>query len=117
RGEYVEHPETVRLRKDGTRIDVWVRISPFHNASGEIVGASRIARHIGDRKRTEQLLLQQTLDLEAAQAQLSAKAEFAGALNQAGMLDTYRAALGCIARTTRIPLAVIYDAAERESPV
>src|SRR5579862_5754579 len=56
RGESVEHFETVRLRKDGTIIDVAVTISPIRASSGEIVGASTVARDISERKRAEQKL-------------------------------------------------------------
>ncbi len=54
RGESVEHFETVRIRKDGRRIDVSVTISPIRDSSGAIVGASKVARDITDRKRVEQ---------------------------------------------------------------
>lgn len=53
RGERVDHFETVRVRKDGQRIDVSVTISPIRDASGVIVGASKVARDITDRKRAE----------------------------------------------------------------
>jgi two-component system CheB/CheR fusion protein len=51
RGEVVEPFETVRRRKDGSLIDVSIRISAVHNAAGEIVGASAIARDITASKR------------------------------------------------------------------
>jgi PAS domain S-box-containing protein len=53
RGERVDHFETVRLRKDGTEVDVSLTISPIANAEGRIVGASKIARDIGERKLHE----------------------------------------------------------------
>ncbi len=56
RGESVEHFETVRVCKDGKKIDVSVTISPVRDSSGTIVGASKIARDITERKRTEQAL-------------------------------------------------------------
>ena len=46
RGERVEHFETVRLTKDGRRIDVALTVSPVRDASGAIIGASKIARDI-----------------------------------------------------------------------
>jgi PAS domain S-box-containing protein len=55
-GKSVEHFETVRMRKDGTRIDVSVTISPIRDAAGTIVGASKIARDITERKRTQEAL-------------------------------------------------------------
>lgn len=55
-GEGIEHFETVRLRKDGTRIDVSVTISPIRDGNGMIVGASKVARDITGRKQAEQIL-------------------------------------------------------------
>jgi PAS domain S-box-containing protein len=53
RGERVEHFETVRRTKAGRAIDISLSVSPIRNAAGEIVGASKIARDISDRKRAE----------------------------------------------------------------
>lgn len=50
-GERIEHLETVRVKKNGAHIPVWLTISPIRNAKGEIVGASKIARDISDLKR------------------------------------------------------------------
>lgn len=57
-GERIEHYETTRQRKDGSRIDVSVTISPIRDGAGRVVGASKIARDISDRKRIERLLIQ-----------------------------------------------------------
>jgi len=54
RGERVVHYETVRKTKDGRIINVSLTVSPIRDARGEIVGASKIARDITDRKRAEQ---------------------------------------------------------------
>jgi len=60
RGERLEHYESVRMRKDGTTFDVALTISPIKDADGKIIGASKIARDITDRKlaarEREQLL-------------------------------------------------------------
>ena len=53
RGERVEHYETQRIRKDGQIIDVSLTISPIRNRAGTIVGASKIARDITERKLVE----------------------------------------------------------------
>ncbi|NRF07691.1 sensor histidine kinase [Agrobacterium pusense] len=50
-GERVEHFETVRRRKDGTLIDISLTISPIRQSDGKIIGASKIARDISERKR------------------------------------------------------------------
>jgi PAS domain S-box-containing protein len=52
-GERMEHFETVRQRKDGSRLDVSVTVSPIKDPSGRIVGASKSARDISERKSAE----------------------------------------------------------------
>jgi PAS domain S-box-containing protein len=53
RGERVEHYETLRRRKDGTILEVALTISPIHDATGTVIGASKIARDIGPLKAAE----------------------------------------------------------------
>jgi PAS domain S-box-containing protein len=53
RGEHIEHFETQRVRKDGSRVDVSLTISPVRNADGKITGASKIARDITARKEED----------------------------------------------------------------
>src|ERR1700722_4422462 len=55
-GESIHHFETVRVRKDGKKIDVSVTISPISDATGAIVGASKIARDITAHKQAEKVL-------------------------------------------------------------
>ena len=57
RGERVSHLETVRLRKDGTPVDVSLTISPIRNAAGVVTGAAAIAHDISERKRAEAALI------------------------------------------------------------
>jgi PAS domain S-box-containing protein len=57
-GERIEHYETTRQKKSGETFDVSVSISPLKDDSGNIIGASKIARDISDRKRVERLVLQ-----------------------------------------------------------
>ncbi len=64
RGEFVSQHDTVRLRKDGARIDVSVTLSPVRNARGEVAGCSAIARDITERKRAEEKILKLNQDLE-----------------------------------------------------
>ncbi|MDQ5836597.1 MAG: PAS domain S-box protein [Acidobacteriota bacterium] len=52
-GERIEHYETVRVRKGGELIDISLTVSPVRGPDGKIVGASKIARDITDRKRAE----------------------------------------------------------------
>ncbi|MFB9242152.1 EAL domain-containing protein [Massilia antarctica] len=56
RGERIDHLETVRLRKDGCRIDISLTTSPIRDAEGRVTGISAIARDISERKRTEKAL-------------------------------------------------------------
>ena len=58
RGEHVAHYETVRLRKDGNRVNISLTLSPLRDATGAITGASSIQRDITDRKRAEEALRQ-----------------------------------------------------------
>ncbi len=84
-GEAVNHFETVRVRKDGTHVNVSLTISPVRGAEGTIIGASSIARDITDRKKVEEALAkahdelevkveERTADLTKALAALTAEA-------------------------------------------
>src|SRR5580765_282988 len=53
RGERVDHFETIRVRKDGSHLDISLTISPVKDRNGRIIGASKIARDITDRKYIE----------------------------------------------------------------
>lgn len=52
-GEKIDHYDTRRRRKDGSIIDISLTVSPIRDATGRVVGASKIARDIGERKRWE----------------------------------------------------------------
>jgi PAS domain S-box-containing protein len=56
KGERIEHFDTVRIRKDKTLLDISLTISPVRDGSGKIIGASKIARDITQRKRMEREL-------------------------------------------------------------
>ena len=70
-GESVKHFETVRVRKDGTRVDVSAAISPIRNGNGAIVGASKIARDITARKGAEERLAGQAEELSRQAEELT----------------------------------------------
>jgi PAS domain S-box-containing protein len=57
KGELVDHYETIRRRKDGSLVDISLTISPVRDAKGRIVGASKIARDITERKEAEAKLM------------------------------------------------------------
>ena len=66
RGESVIHFETVRVKKGGQPVDVSVTISPLKDAAGRVIGASKIARDITERKQVETALLASRAKLDAA---------------------------------------------------
>jgi PAS domain S-box-containing protein len=75
-GQLVEEYDTVRVRKDGARIDVSVSVSPVRDTMGRVVAASTIAHDIAQRKRDEEALRQQAQLLD-----LSSEAIFAWELD------------------------------------
>jgi PAS domain S-box-containing protein len=54
RGERIDHYETIRQRKNGSLIDVSLTVSPIRDGNGTIIGASKIARDVSERKRAEE---------------------------------------------------------------
>jgi PAS domain S-box-containing protein len=74
-GRRVDPFETVRVRKDGNRIDVSLTISPILDAAGRIVGASKIARDITEQKRAEEALRASREQLRALASHLESVRE------------------------------------------
>jgi PAS domain S-box-containing protein len=70
RGESVEHFETIRLRKDGAPLDISLTISPVRDASGKIVGASKVARNITAQRRSQEALRESESRLRELTARL-----------------------------------------------
>ena len=85
RGESIEHYETVRCRKDGTLLEISLTVSPITDANGRIIGASKIARDITERKHAEvereQLLANERQALERAELEARTKDEFLAILS------------------------------------
>ncbi|MDG3005719.1 PAS domain S-box protein [Paludisphaera mucosa] len=71
RGVAVDHFETVRRRKDGSLIEVSLTISPIRDAVGRVVGASKIARDISERRRAEKQQIEK-LELQSRFAGVAA---------------------------------------------
>jgi PAS domain S-box-containing protein len=94
RGESVEHFETLRVRKDGSQIDISATISPILDSSGVIVGASKIARDITERRRAEKTVQESLATSEAALKELA---------NQKFALDQH-----AIVATTDVQGAITY---------
>jgi PAS domain S-box-containing protein len=63
RGERVEHYETVRVAKDGRQLDISVTVSPVRDGTGTIIGASKVARDITQRKAAQEALRRSERDL------------------------------------------------------
>lgn len=80
RGERIEHYETIRVAKNGRRIDISLTVSPLRDSSGRVVGASKIARDISDRKQAEiervQLLNREQIARSQAEEASRLKDEF-----------------------------------------
>lgn len=85
RGERIDHFETIRQAKDGRRVDISLTVSPVRNATGRIVGASKVARDISDRRRLErerQILLEREQEARgAAEALNRSKDQFLATLS------------------------------------
>jgi PAS domain S-box-containing protein len=75
RGESVRHFDTVRVRKDGKKVDVSVTISPVVDSTGAIVGASKIARDITERKLKEEQRKRNEVQLAGQAQELAHRAE------------------------------------------
>lgn len=78
RGERIDHYETIRRRKDGTRIHVSLTVSPIRNSEGVVIGASKIARDITEQKANEAAL---KVAKETAEAASAAKDRFLAVLS------------------------------------
>jgi len=97
RGDVVDHYETVRRRKDGSLIDISLTVSPIRNSSGVIVGASKVARDITERKRL----------IEAEHSQLVRERSFQTEANR--IKDQF---LATLSHELRTPLNAIIGWAE-----
>ncbi len=111
RGLRVEHFETVRRRKDGSLIDISLTISPIRNADGVIVGASKIARDITERRlaqEQQQLLMgemrhrvKNLFALATAIVSISGRS----ATDMEGLLATIQARLSSLARAHELTMS------------
>ena len=66
RGERFDHFETIRLAKDGRQVNISVTVSPIKDSAGHVVGASKVARDITERKEAEAALKKASEEVEEA---------------------------------------------------
>ncbi len=75
KGERVDHFETPRVTKDGRIVELSMTVSPIRNEAGEIIGASKIARDITERKRVDRMLGEAQQQLRSHAADLERRVE------------------------------------------
>jgi PAS domain S-box-containing protein len=83
RGQKVEHFETVRVRKDGTPVEISVTLSPLTDARGKVIGASKIARDISERKKLDRDLRKLNAELHQRVAERTTELKQTAALQRA----------------------------------
>ena len=109
-GEVMDHYETVRRRKDGSLLDISLTVSPIKNAEGRIVGVSKIARDITEKRRAEerqQLLIQEMAHrvknlFAVSSGVVSLSARYAG--NSEDLATAIRERLGALSRAHALTL-------------
>ena len=89
-GERLDHFETIRLAKDGRQLSVSITVSPIKDSAGHVVGASKVARDITERKKAEAALKKAAEDAEASNRE------------RAQLLDSERAARSQAERASRM---------------
>src|SRR5215469_18036470 len=100
RGERYDHFETTRLTKEGRRIHVSLTISPIKDANGNVIGASKIARDITEKKRAEEEIREaQMANVERARLLESERAARSEAERDSRMKDEFLATLSHELRT------------------
>ena len=94
RGERIGHYETVRRRKDGSLVEISLTVSPIRTSDGKIIGASKIARDITDRKRAEEKISLLAREAEHRARNVLATVQAAVHLSQADTPADLKAAIG-----------------------
>jgi PAS domain S-box-containing protein len=93
RGERIDHFETVRRRKDGDIFDISLTISPLKNAAGAIIGASKIARDISERKRGQTHMTMLAREAEHRAKNMLATVEAVVHLTKASTVEGFKEAV------------------------
>jgi PAS domain S-box-containing protein len=82
RGEHVQHFETVRVRRDGSRVEVSLSVSPIRDKGGAVVGAAKIARDITEQNRLRQAERELAEQLQETAAELEQQVDEGQALQE-----------------------------------
>jgi PAS domain S-box-containing protein len=98
RGERLDHFETIRLAKDGRRLNISITVSPIKDSAGHVIGASKVARNITERKNAEER--EQKLLAQAA----TANAKFRAFFEQGPLFAGIMALDGTIIEANRLSL-------------
>jgi diguanylate cyclase (GGDEF)-like protein/PAS domain S-box-containing protein len=107
-----KHYQTVRQRKDGSLIDISVAVAPLHDATGKVVGASKVARDISEQKRLEQEMRIAATAFEAYEGMMITDADkIILRVNQAFIASTGYAADEVVGQHVRIMSSGRHDAA------
>jgi two-component system sensor histidine kinase UhpB len=105
RGEKIDHFETIRQTKDGRRIPISLTVSPIRDASGRIVGASKVARDITERTLVQESQRRDRDDLEQRVGQRTAELTQANELLRLEVQERQRAEIQRAQLFTRLVLA------------
>jgi PAS domain S-box-containing protein len=93
RGERVDHYETVRRRKGGSLVDISLTVSPIKNAQGRIIGASKIARDITERKRNDEQIAMLAREAEHRTKNILATVQATVSLSHSDTADGLKCAI------------------------
>lgn len=116
RGDRLRSFETVRIARDGRAVDVSLTVSPVRDRSGELIGISKVARDIGERKRAEAILQRDRETLERLVAertlQLEQSAERLRIADRMATIGTLSAGLGHDMGNLLLPIRMHLDTIE-----
>jgi PAS domain S-box-containing protein len=93
RGERIDHYETVRRSKNGSLIDISLTVSPVKDAQGKIIGASKIARDITDRKRADKRIAELAREAEHRTKNILATVQAIVNLSNSDTTDGFKRAI------------------------
>ena len=93
RGERIDHYDTVRVRKDGSLIDISLTVSPIRDEEGKVIGASKIARDVTERKRQEKFITLLSHEVDHRAKNLLAVVQAAVTLTTGNSAEQVKAAI------------------------